>query len=143
MAENNNLPKIPTKLPLLPQEAGQAVETPQEAANEFKFENPTVLTACTANTCSNGHEWTPTLQLTQCPGCKGALLAIKMDQCPICNEPCSKLRLRADHLPKGGAITPLCRGSQTLADTHVIELAYQHYIQEQTKHVVREMPGKV
>ncbi len=134
--------ETPSNSPLVA-DVHDAVESPREADSQFIWNVTPKVTACTSNVCTNGHEWVPFMQLTTCPGCKSTLLALKMDQCPQCNEPATHLRLRTDHLPKGGAITPICRGSASLGEINTITLNYQHYTQEQTNHVEREMLSKV
>ena len=121
-------------------EIGQTNTTPSAP---FIFQAPDVVKYCSTNKCANGHEWPPTVQVAQCPGCKAPLLAIKMEQCPVCNEPPTTLNLRSDHLPKNGAITPICRGSDSLAEVGVVHIEYTHATNEQNRHKVREMPGKV
>ncbi len=115
----------------------QAIQTPIVDYNEL----PTLI-ACSANRCYNGHEWIPIIQLARCPGCASPLLAVKMLNCPICNEPVETFRLRSDHLPQGGAIMPMCRGSQSLAEVQVIEMRRHAAEQEEKNHVEREMISK-
>lgn len=98
---------------------------------------------CSSNSCSAGHVWQPVLALTKCPGCNSQLLVVKMVNCPICNEPSQLFRLRTDHLPQGGAVTPMCKGSASLGDVGVIEIVRQHAQHEQENHVIRNMPGKI
>ena len=118
-------------------------ETTPQTVLEFQFPEKPQIVACSANVCQNGHEWQPEVALAGCPGCSGPLLVVKMVQCPICNEPVAKFRLRTDHLPKGGVITPICKGSASQAEVGVLEIPRQHYVKEEQNHVVREMPAKV
>lgn len=118
----------------------KSLEVPKQF--EFKEQEPTP-SACSAAVCTQGHEWQMVMQLAPCPGCKSGLLALKMDNCPRCNEPAASLRLRTDHLPRGGNIVPLCKGSATLAETHTIHVDFGHYRKEQKNHVIREMPCKL
>ncbi len=53
------------------------------------------------------------------------------------------LALRSDHLSRGTAITSLCRGSETLAETFKLEVKLQHAAQEQAKHIERAMPSTI
>lgn len=71
------------------------------------------------------------------------MLAMKMTNCPQCNEPSTALRLRADHLPKGGAITPICKGGASLADIHEIRVKFDHFTREQEKYTERALPSKI
>lgn len=98
---------------------------------------------CTFNSCPAGHIWPAVMAITKCPGCSQAVLAIKMLNCPICNEPTSKTVLRTDHMPHGGALTAICRGASSLADVGQIELLRRHAETEQESYIEREMIGKV
>ena len=109
----------------------------------YEFPPEVKIQLCSSNICTNGHEWLPEIGLAKCPGCTAPLLAIKMVQCPVCNEPVAKFRLRSDHLPKGGVITPICRGSASMAEVTVMEVHRAHYLHEQENHKVREMPVKL
>lgn len=109
----------------------------------FNWVEPAQQVVCSANVCANGHMWLPTLAITPCPQCKAPLLAIKMEQCPQCNEPPVHMRLRSDHIPRGGAIMPMCQGSASMGEINYIELKYQHAAQEEEKYVEREMPQKI
>jgi hypothetical protein len=88
---------------------------------------------CSSNRCSRGHTWAPTLALTRCPGCGGHVLAIKMEQCPQCNEPCTEFALRADHLSPQMQVAPVCRGAATLAEAVTIHLRHEHAEQEEQR----------
>lgn len=107
------------------------------------FPDKVTVVPCTVNVCLNGHEWTPEIGLTSCPGCSSPMIVLRTVQCPICNEPIAKVRLRSDHLPKGGVITPICKGSESMAEVVKIEMERRHYLKEQENHKVREMPTKV
>ena len=116
----------------------EAIVTPTVDYNELPK-----LSLCSANRCSAGHEWQPIIQLARCPGCASPLLAVKMLNCPICNEPVESFRLRSDHLPQGGAIMPMCRGSESLAEVQMIEMRRQAAAKEETTHKEREMCSKI
>lgn len=103
--------------------------------------NPAAI--CSGNTCSAGHIWPPVIAVAKCPGCGAPILVVKMVNCPVCNEPPSKLRLRTDHLPQNGAIMPMCRGSASLGDVGVIEINRVHAKHEQENYTEREMVGKL
>lgn len=98
---------------------------------------------CTANVCGSGHEWNPTVQLAACPGCQSPIVLVKMENCPVCNEPVASMRLRSDHIPHGGTVTPMCKGSDTLADCLQINIARTHAQTEQAAHIKRIVPAKV
>lgn len=120
-----------------------SAEITQKTELAFEFPEKPKITACSSNICTNGHEWQPETGLTGCPGCQSPMLVLRTVQCPICNEPIAKVRLRTDHLPKGGAVTPICKGSDSLAEVLILELERHHYTKEQETHKVREMPAKV
>jgi hypothetical protein len=99
---------------------------PPEGVGVVSFPAQPLVRLCSANVCSNGHEWKPTLAVAKCGGCDGPVLAVKMEQCPICNEPVEGMRFRMDHFPQGGFIARLCRGEQTPAEVEIITLERQH-----------------
>ena len=98
---------------------------------------------CTSNSCATGHIWPVVVAIAKCPGCAQAVLAIKMVNCPICNEPTQRTVLRTDHMPHGGALTAICKGAASLADVGQIELLRRHAQAEQEAYKERGMIGKV
>lgn len=66
------------------------------------------------------------------------MLAIKTANCPYCNEPGTELTLRADHLPVKSKITPICKGSATLAESFPLRFAQR----EEANHKEREVISK-
>lgn len=72
---------------------------------------------CSWASCSNGHQWMPELAISKCPGCKSPIVAIKMVNCPICNEPAAQHGLRAEHVTTGGWIGKACQGQPSLGET--------------------------
>jgi hypothetical protein len=99
-------------------------ETPTPAPTQL-FPEPQVLRLCSANVCGNGHEWIPKVTLAKCGygtpqgwnGCGAPVLAVKVESCPICNEPVRSMRFRTDHTPPTQFIIPVCiPGSVTPAD---------------------------
>ena len=125
------------------EENTKLVEKPSVGPVTFSFTEPPKVEACSYFLCTNEHKWNPTVGVAKCSGCGAPILSLKMEQCPICNEPSSRMMLRSDHLPQNGAIQPLCRGGSTLAEVNHIMINMQHFHKEQANHVVREMPGKV
>lgn len=83
------------------------------------------------------------MALVACPGCKEQLLAMMMVNCPVCNEPVAKTEIRSDHMPQGGAITPICRGSASLADITTIVLEHTHAQRIAESYSDRPMVGKL
>lgn len=120
-----------------------SVNSPEITPTPFEFQETPKVTLCSNLTCAEGHQWPIELQITNCPGCKSPIVAIKMVNCPQCNEPSAALQLRADHLSRGQAITPICRGAASLADVHKIEIKLQHAAKEQASHIIRQMPEKL
>lgn len=68
----------------------------------------------------------PTVQFAKCPGCSGPVLVVKMENCPICNEPTKKLNLRTDHVSSGMGVSAMCKGVASRGEIGVIELERQH-----------------
>lgn len=97
---------------------------------------------CSRHACVAGHEWSPKLAIVQCPGCNEQMLAMLMSNCPICNEPVAKTFIRTDHLPHGGAITPICKGSESLAESTLVVLTHTHAADEAERYKHREVLSK-
>jgi hypothetical protein len=66
-------------------------------------------TGCTRATCANGHRWVPTLAAVKCAGCSTPVLAIKLQCCPICNEPMEEITTLAMFVP-GHEVVAKCIG---------------------------------
>lgn len=90
------------------------------------FKPEVIARPCSENMCERGHSWQPKLQIVQCRGCGSPILAVKMEQCPLCNEPVKHFRLRSDHLSSGVQIMPMCRGASTHAEVVEIMLDRHH-----------------
>lgn len=134
-----------------------AVEEQQASQQAFQVQPPEVAqqgvvvdfgerpapTPCSFNECINGHRFPPLIQIGKCPGCGSPIIAVKMVNCPICNEPVGRLSVRQEHVPQGGQILPLCAGSPTLNDVMQLDIHRNHHIAEQTTHKEREMISKV
>jgi len=98
---------------------------------------------CSRHICPNGHEWSAKFVVVACPGCNEHMAALLMVNCPICNEPTAKTFLRVDYLPQGGAITPICKGSDTLAETTMVALEHSHHTAVEKAYIERPMVSKV
>ena len=86
-------------------------------------ESPVQLTEpCSAHRCANGHVWPVFLGAAPCGGCKAAVVAIKLTNCPICNEPVVSTRLRIEHTTAAVGVQAVCQGIKTTAHTKMIEL---------------------
>lgn len=105
-------------------------------------EAPT-LVHCSRHECPNGHEWAPRLVAVNCPGCKEPILALMMVNCPVCNEPTKATHIRVDHLPHGGAIMPLCKGGDTMAECTLVTLHHTHAATTAQEYAERPMVSKV
>lgn len=61
----------------------------------------------------------------------------------MCNEPVGSVKVRLDHLPTGGVITPLCKGSASLAENLSIEIELGHAQAEQERYSHKEVIHKL
>jgi len=118
-----------------------STDPPQFPVANFPDSAPT--SRCSENVCANGHGWIPEIQTAQCAGCKCPIVLVRMVNCPTCNEPVDHLRFRSDHLPAGGVVTPICRGSASLAEVSSVEITRLHAQTEEEQHKKRELPKKV
>lgn len=83
--------------------------------------------ACSLQYCANGHTWTPQLALPHCQGCQNPLLALRQLNCPTCNEPVVKTRLRIDHLGGAHPITKACQNEYHIGPEYIIvEIDHTH-----------------
>src|SRR5579871_3925694 len=107
-------------------------------ATPIQFPESAPLEPCTFLECPKGHRWTPQLHLAKCGygtpqgwnGCGSPMLAIRMLNCPTCNEPTKKLRLRVDHTGPAPYPVPLCiPGSSTGTEVIVVEIEFGHAAQ--------------
>jgi hypothetical protein len=92
------------------------------AAPTANFGEVVKIEPCTRNECVNGHKWPSQLALANCPGCGSQLLMVRMVNCPVCNEPTTKFKLRTDHTSQGFGIAAICRGQAGAAETNVIDM---------------------
>ena len=91
-------------------------ETVPAAAAPSLFPEPQTLRLCSANVCTRGHEWIPTIALAKCGygtptgwnGCGSPTLVVKMEACPVCGEPVERMRFRTDYTPPIQFVIPLC-----------------------------------
>ena len=51
---------------------------------------------CSYLVCENAHKWPLTLQILGCEGCGGAVITVKAENCPVCNNLFSEMRIRTD-----------------------------------------------
>ena len=86
-------------------------------------ESPIQLTQpCSAHKCANGHVWPVMLGVAACNGCKAAVAAVKLTNCPICNEPVAVTTLRVEHTTLAVGFQAVCQGVETPAHTHTVEI---------------------
>lgn len=96
---------------------------------------------CSENVCSQGHRWAPQLVITTCPGCKANMLAVRMIQCPVCNEPQKSVKFRVDHVVGAGQIMPACRGPVGASSVAFVTLDIKH--SEQAEKYWNQETGRV
>lgn len=111
------------------------------------FPEVTLLRPCSENICVNGHSWPPTMVLAKCGygtpqgwnGCGAPVLSVRMENCPHCNEPVARLRLRTDHTGPARFPVPVCiPGSKSPAEIVDVILERTHYKQVEAKPKVEE-----
>ena len=90
---------------------------PSSGGQEPIFTDQPSLALCSYNQCLAGHIWPITLAVAPCPGCKSPVLAIKRENCPICNEPVVHASIRSDNVPRGAGVSERCLGKLGLAET--------------------------
>jgi len=99
----------------------ESVPFPEEAQSASQ-------SLCSYSICTNGHTFPPTLTITPCPDCQTPVLAVKMVNCPFCNEPVATTQIRTDHLSSGMRLAPMCKPSTTTqAEVTQITLTRAHY----------------
>ncbi len=82
---------------------------------------------CSTQYCPNGHTWSPQLALPHCNECRHPLLALRQVNCPVCNEPVVKTRLRIDHVGGTHPITKTCIKEYHIGPEYIIvEIDHTH-----------------
>lgn len=71
------------------------------------------------------------------------VVVVKMEQCPRCNEPVTKIRMRTDHIPSGHAIGNICRGGGSLGEVNFVEMTRTHAKTEESSHKIKEVVSKI
>lgn len=89
------------------------------------------LTPCSWNECLAGHRWPVAVVVAKCPGCGGAMLAIRQENCPFCNEPVRASAFRADIVPAGAGAVPRCQGAKPYGDTRDLILERNNHVAAQ------------
>ena len=85
----------------------------------FPTEQP--LKLCSWNQCTRGHQWMPVMALAKCPGCGAQALMVKMQNCPFCNEPATKMSLRSDYLASAAGVPQRCKGQTPIGESMDVE----------------------
>jgi len=93
---------------------------------------------CSEHLCVQGHTWIPTVKLATCGGCGGPVVAIKMENCPICNQPIEYTRLRIDHIGYKQGLHAVCRGVPTNAEVVMAEMKRGHWVE--TERMMKDLP---
>ena len=79
------------------------------------------LKLCSWNQCTQGHQWTPVMALAKCGGCGAQALMVKMQNCPFCNEPATKMSLRSDYLASAAGVPQRCKGQAPIGESMDVE----------------------
>lgn len=90
------------------------------------FPEAKLIEPCSENECEQGHKWAPQMVIALCPGCKRPIVAVRMQNCPVCNEPVKRIKYRQDHVGAGGGIVASCLGHQGSGEQVRIELNRHH-----------------
>ena len=82
---------------------------------------------CSVQICPNGHNWCPQLAITHCKGCQSPILALRMLNCPVCNEPPVSTQLRVDHLGGAHPITKVCQKEHHIGPEYIkVKIDHTH-----------------
>lgn len=63
------------------------------------------------------------------------MLAVKLENCPYCNEPPIHFHLRVDFVPKGGGIAKRCLGQPVRGETVDVDMDREEdsFVKKETK----------
>ena len=89
---------------------------------EVVFPDPPVIEPCSVASCGKGHNWKFTLANVNCGGCQSPTLAVKLENCPVCNEPMERIRVRLDFVARGGGISYRCKHQEPWGESVDIEV---------------------
>ena len=64
---------------------------------------------CSFHTCANGHKWPIQTATTHCKGCHHPIIALRMTNCQVCNEPAKTTNLRIDYIGGSHPLTSVCK----------------------------------
>jgi hypothetical protein len=93
------------------------------------FPEQPIIIPCTWNECTKGHRWAPAVAVAKCEGCQSPVIAVRMENCPWCNEPNSKISLRSDYVPRGGGIGQRCKGAKVHGESVDVELIRHQWME--------------
>jgi hypothetical protein len=89
---------------------------PAPGDTPISYPEVAIIRPCSYLECSNGHQWQAMVALAKCGhgtsqgwnGCGAPILAIKLVNCPFCNEPNTKMRIRIDNTAPVPYPVPMC-----------------------------------
>lgn len=82
---------------------------------------------CSLHWCENNHCWSPQLAIPHCQGCQNPLVAMRMTNCPICNEPAIKTNIRIDYMGGAHPITKVCKNEYHIGPEYIFaEINHKH-----------------
>lgn len=103
---------------------------------------PSAPRPCGWHECENGHIWPPMIAIVQCGACKGPIVAVKVQNCPICNEPITRTRLRVEHTSEAMGFPNRCMGQQGLGHAHETLIDLKEWHEEFDIHTTDQRPQK-
>lgn len=105
--------KVPSQVPMAPR---------------IVFEEPKPRVGkdvrCSVSVCPNGHRSRPSWALADCPRCGSQGIALRMENCPVCNEPALRHQITLQWLPVGRPMVPVCAGEHSLGEQCVLEVDF-------------------
>lgn len=87
----------------------------------FEVDAPTGV-LCTRQVCGAGHVWAPQVAVAKCEGCGSPVVAVRMVNCPWCNEEVGELALRVERVSNGIPIVPVCKGMEPKGEMWEVEV---------------------
>lgn len=125
-AISDSMKKGPTAKPTA--SAAEIVLTPYEAPSlrEEPADRPPPGD-CSYFVCGAGHLWTPRLGIADC-GCQARqpVVAAQFTNCPVCNEPPVRARIRVDITTMAIGVPRLCAGQTAASVTGYLDLEIPH-----------------
>lgn len=82
-----------------------------------------------------GHQWklihNSNVAFVKCNACECGVLAVKMENCPFCNEPASQMVVRSDYVPRGQGVPKRCQGEIPQGDSLDLVIEKSHWVKAQ------------